>query len=95
MKFQWLSVAALVVLSACSTVPPEATAPGGEPGGAVSVERPLAVPPLSALPETPARPMQGRYAAVSWDSVPGWAGDDLNHAWKALLNDCRGLMRPV
>jgi membrane-bound lytic murein transglycosylase A len=95
MKIHWLSAAALAVLSACSTVPPEEAAPGGESGAPVSVEQPLVVPPLSALPETPARPLQGRYTAVSWDSLPGWAGDDLTHAWKALLNDCRGLMRPV
>src|SRR5690606_7120363 len=56
---------------------------------------PLSVPPLSALPETPVRPLQGRYTAVSWDSLPGWSNDDLHHVWKALLNDCQGLMRPV
>lgn len=93
-KHLWF-VAVLAVLSACSTVPLEEPASGGGPGVAVPGEQPLAVPPLSALPETPARPLQGRYTPVSWDSVPGWAGDDLRHVWKALLNDCRGLMRPV
>lgn len=93
-KHLWF-VAVLAVLSACSSVPLEEHASGGGPGAAVPGEQPLAVPPLSALPETPARPLQGRYTPVSWDSVPGWAGDDLRHVWKALLNDCRGLMRPV
>src|SRR5690606_8947296 len=53
------------------------------------------VPSLSALPETPARALQGRYTAVSWDSLPGWGSDDLAHVWKGVINDCRGLMRPV
>src|SRR5690606_16872234 len=95
MRIRCLSVAALLVLSACSTVPLEEPAPGGESAPPVSVEQPLSVPPLSALPETPVRPLQGRYTAVSWDSLPGWSNDDLHHVWKALLNDCQGLMRPV
>ncbi|MGB3275508.1 MAG: hypothetical protein WBA82_04900, partial [Castellaniella sp.] len=95
MKIHWWPVAALALLSACSSVPLEEPIPGRESGSAVSVEQPLTVPPLSALPETPARPLQGRYTAVSWDSVPGWVNDDLTHVWKGLLNDCRGLMRPV
>ncbi|MDY0308485.1 MAG: murein transglycosylase A [Castellaniella sp.] len=95
MKIHWLSVAALVALSACSSVPLEEPAPGDGAGAPLSLEQPLSVPPLSALPETPVRPLHGRYTAVSWGSVPGWADDDLGHVWKALLNDCRGLMRPV
>lgn len=93
-KLLW-SATVLVVLSACSSVPLDNAVPGDGAGGAVSVGQPLAVPPLSALPETPARALQGRYTAVSWDSLPGWRDDDLAHVWKALLNDCRGLMRPV
>ncbi|CAM5782048.1 murein transglycosylase A [Castellaniella caeni] len=92
-KLLW-SAALLAVLSACSSVPPEESAPG-ELAVAPAETGPLVVPPLSALRETPARALQGRYVPVSWQQLPGWSGDDLNHVWKTLLNDCRGLMRPV
>jgi len=93
-KLLW-SAAVLSLLSACSSVPLEEPGPAGGPSAGPSVTEPLVVPPLSSLPETPARPLQGRYAAVSWQQLPGWAEDDLAHVWKGLLNDCRGLMRPV
>ena len=95
MKIQWLFAASLVALSACSTVPLEESATGSGAGATVSVDQPLVVPALSSLPDTAVRPLQGRYTAVSWSSLPGWTDDDLVHVWKALLNDCRGLMRPV
>lgn len=92
-KLLW-SAAVLAALSACSTVPLEE--PGQVPAGAVPAEtQPLVVPPLSSLPETPVRPLQGRYSPAAWHQLPGWQGDDLAHVWKGLLNDCRGLMRPV
>lgn len=89
-KLLW-SAAFLAFLSACSSVPEEQAAIGEEP----PADRALVVPALSALPETPVRPLQGHYAAASWQQLPGWANDDLEHVWKALLNNCRGLMRPV
>lgn len=89
-KLLW-SAAVLAFLSACSSVPLEE----GPVGVGPSVTQPLVVPALSALPETPVRPLKGAYAPVSWQQLPGWATDDLAHVWKGLLNDCRGLMRPV
>ncbi len=91
-KLLW-SAALLAVLSACSTVPLEE--PGQGPSEAAQAEHPLVVPPLSSLPESPVRPLQGHYSPVAWHQLPGWQGDDLAHVWKGLLNDCRGLMRPV
>ncbi|MGB6243152.1 MAG: murein transglycosylase A [Castellaniella sp.] len=93
-KLLW-SAAVLALLSACSSVPLEESATGELAGGEPAVIQPLVVPALSALPETPARTLKGRYTQVSWQQVPGWAGDDLAHAWKGVLNNCRGLMRPV
>ncbi|WP_322997781.1 murein transglycosylase A [Castellaniella sp.] len=93
-KLLW-SAAVLALLSACSSVPLE-EGPAGEPAGPEpSVTQALVVPALSALPESPARTLKGRYVPVSWQHLPGWAEDDLDHVWKGLLNDCRGLMRPV
>ncbi|HEX7386080.1 MAG TPA: murein transglycosylase A [Castellaniella sp.] len=91
-KLLWSAVL-LAALSACSTVPVKES---GAPGPAAAVpEGPLVVPALSALPDTPARVLQGRYAPVGWQNLPGWSADDLSHVWKGLLNDCRGLMRPA
>jgi len=96
MKRVFLSFAVLALVAACSSVPPgpEGTAPGS-PAGQVAADQPLRVPPLSGLPETPARPLAGKFVAVSWAVLPGWQADDLDHVWKAFINNCKGLMRPV
>ncbi|MFT0533797.1 murein transglycosylase A [Castellaniella hirudinis] len=91
MKKLYWSAAVLALLSACASIPDEPAAPEAAP----AVDQPLVVPALSALPETPARPLKGHYAPAAWSQLPGWADDDLSHVWKALLNNCKGLMRPV
>src|SRR3546814_6463598 len=45
--------------------------------------------------DTPARALAGKFKQASWASLPGWADDDLEHVWKAFVNNCKGLMRPV
>jgi membrane-bound lytic murein transglycosylase A len=94
MKRMWF-VAVLAALSACTSVPVEEQGPAAE----APVEMPdlsaLVVPPLSSLPDTPARALQGRYVPVGWDALPGWREDDLSHVWKGVLNNCWGLMRPA
>ena len=86
----------LVVLAACTTVPPEAPvpAPGVEPVADVTT-LPLQVPPLEALRETAVRPLSGKFQAVTWGALPGWSDDTLDLVWKGLVNNCKGLMRPV
>lgn len=88
-----------LLLAGCSTVPPEpgvTPAPGQPPAETVdAADLPLRVPPLSSLPETPARPLGGRFVEASWASLPGWNQDSLDHVWKGVLNNCKGLMRPV
>jgi membrane-bound lytic murein transglycosylase A len=84
------------VLAACGTVS-EPVSENAQPFPPTSpaVEGPLVVPPLSALPETPPRPLAGRYARAAWSEIPGWNDDDLSSFWPLFLRDCRGLMRPV
>ena len=94
-----LSLSLLAFLAACSTVPPEP----GEPGAPGSPEQPavdiglqpLSVPPLASLPETPPRALEGKFVPVGWGALPGWQNDDLGQVWKAFINNCKGLMRPV
>ncbi|MAK54601.1 MAG: hypothetical protein CML17_01910 [Pusillimonas sp.] len=83
-------------LGACSTTELEAPGPEAppEPVEDISV-RPLQVPELTSLRETPARPLAGKFQAVGWGALPGWQDDDLNQVWKAFVNNCKGLMRPV
>lgn len=86
----------LVLLAACTSVPPEAPvfAPGAEPTPDIA-ERPLRVPDISVLRETAVRPLSGKFQAVGWGALPGWSEDDLASVWKGLVNNCKGLMRPV
>lgn len=86
----------LALLAACSSVPLEEPLPGPAVAPADDIAlQPLTVPALSALPETAQRPLQARFVAVDWQSLPGWGVDDLHHVWKGFINNCKGLMRPV
>ena len=88
-----LAVAALV--AACTT--PRAPTVAEPAPGAVSgaTEGPLVVPSLSALPETPARPLSGKFVPFAWSDLPGWSKDDLHGVWAALVRNCRGVVRPA
>src|SRR5690606_25873450 len=91
------ALGALALLAACTSVPlEEPQTPGSAVAPADDIAlQPLTVPALSALPETSPRPLQGRFVAVDWQSLPGWNDDDLRHVWKGFINNCKGLMRPV
>ena len=90
-----LLAAMAAVLAACSGVPHGPGQPE-EPGTSPDVVgEPLRVPALAKLPETRVRPLAGKFVAVDWSVLPGWANDDLDLVWKAFLNNCKGLMRPV
>ena len=75
MKIKYCVPAVLLALGACSTTPVDRgaspTAPGTAESGPDIALQPLRVPSLSALPETPARALAGRYQAVNWSSLPG------------------------
>ncbi len=91
------SLVLLSVLAACTTVPPETDQQGAAPGAPAAdvASQPLQVPALAQLPETPARTLAGKFVAVDWSTLPGWNEDNLEQVWKAFLNNCKGLMRPV
>lgn len=83
----------LVLLVACTSVtPPSDKLP---PAEVPAAEGPLVVPPISALPDTPARTLSAKYTQVNWSDLPGWSNDDLRQIWPAFLRNCRGLMRPT
>src|SRR5690606_25002055 len=91
-----LSLSLLAFLAACSTVTPDVEQAGEpeQPAQDIALQ-PLSVPPLSALPETPPRALEGKFVPVGWGALPGWQADDLSLVWKAFINNCKGLMRPV
>ncbi len=83
----------LAFLTACGTAPlspPETAIPP-----AIAAEQPLRVPALESMRDTAPRALAGKFQKVSWAALPGWQNDDLNHVWKAFINNCKGLMRPV
>jgi membrane-bound lytic murein transglycosylase A len=90
-----------IALAGCSTVetqiPPEehGAAPGGAAIPAPAAEAPLVVPPLSSLPDTPTRPLAGRFQRVGYGDIPAWRDDDLVQLWPVFLRNCKGLMRPT
>ncbi|MNQ73085.1 Membrane-bound lytic murein transglycosylase A precursor [compost metagenome] len=87
-----------VLLAACSTpsdIPPESGQPD-TPGVRVpAADGPLVVPSLSALPDTPARNLAGKFKPGTWSEMPGWTTDDLSQFWPLFLRNCKGLMRPT
>lgn len=96
MKKALIPALVLLVLSACTSAPPqpEMAEPGRAPVPDIT-QQPLNVPPLTALRETPPRTLSGKFRAQAWSALPGWQSDDLTHVWKAFVNNCKGLMRPV
>ena len=94
MKLRLLSAAALAaILAACASSEYETT---GEPAvETVSLTDPLKVPSLSTFKSTPVRPLQANYVASSWSNLPGWETENGEYLWLGLVNNCRGLMRPI
>ena len=90
-----LSVVLLALLGACSTMPPEADHVDAEAPAEDIALQPLSVPALASLPETPPRALDGKFVPVGWGALPGWQADSLDQVWKAFINNCKGLMRPV
>ncbi|OZI41129.1 hypothetical protein CEG14_01620 [Bordetella genomosp. 1] len=84
-----------VLLAACTTT--QEIPPDEQPGGITPppAEGPLTVPSVSALPDTPARALAGRYQRVNYSELPGWDSDDLSRLWPLVIRNCKGLMRPT
>ena len=101
-RFASLFLLALT-LAACTSTPVQQeddgssstpSRPGGQSQSSVP-EGPLRVPALSALPETPARPLAGRFTQANWADLPGYASDDMADLWPLFVRNCKGLMRPT
>lgn len=87
----------VVAVAGCNTVALDGVRPARE-GAVVAPDistQPLRVPELASLPETSARTLAGGFVPVTYAALPGWAGDDMDQVWKAFINNCKGLMRPV
>lgn len=84
------------MLAACSTISLD-TVPEPRPDEVVVdiASQPLMVPALDALPDTAPRALAGKFVPVTYGALPGWANDDMQSVWKAFINNCKGLMRPV
>ena len=96
MKRLLLSGFMLPMLAACSTISLD-TVPELRPDEVVVdiASQPLMVPALDALPDTAPRALAGKFVPVTYGALPGWANDDMQSVWKAFINNCKGLMRPV
>jgi len=86
----------LLLLAACSSPPlgPDDSKKAPTPS-AVDVTEPLQVPALDQLQDTQERPLKGHYIPVTYAALPGWEQDDMALVWKAFINNCKGLMRPI
>lgn len=84
------------MLAACSSISLD-TVPELRPDEVVVdiASQPLMVPALDALPDTAPRALAGKFVPVTYGALPGWANDDMQSVWKAFINNCKGLMRPV
>jgi len=61
--------------------------------GCVTVTPPTVAPPPPAVaPPPPIPTLPARYAAVSWNSLPGWNEDRLDATWPALIAGCAALV---
>lgn len=85
----------LSILAACSSVSLDGDTPDRRDDAADIAAQPLQVPALDAIADSAARPLVGKFVPVSYDALPGWNADDMDSVWKAFINNCKGLMRPV
>lgn len=91
-RFPGAVISIAVLLAACSGSTPYTS---DETPEQVAIDAPLTVPPLSSFKQTPARNLSGQYTKMSWSDLPGWEQEQANNLWLALVNNCRGLMRPI
>lgn len=88
----------LAILAGCASVPSLDSVPAASDSTALPEDiarQPLRVPDLGSLPETPVRPLAGKFVPVTWAALPGWQEDSLERVWKGVVNNCKGLVRPV
>jgi membrane-bound lytic murein transglycosylase A len=97
MKKIYLSVFAglfSLTLLSCSTSS-DYLAGDGSSEAEFDMHAPLQVPALASFAQTAPRALQGQYRPVQWDNLPGWQDDNAENLWITLINNCRGLMRPI
>lgn len=94
-----LSVLMLGSLAACSSFDSFYTGDVGTSTVAADegfdMQAPLTMPDRSVFKETAPRQLNGIYRAANWGDLPGWTEDNGEHIWLGLVNNCRGLMRPI
>lgn len=96
MKRLLLSGLLLAILTACSTIRLDSDRDVATAEAPVDIaSQPLQVPALESMRDAPARPLEGKFVPVTYDALPGWRSDDMASVWKAFINNCKGLMRPV
>jgi len=84
------SVGVAVLVVACSSVSPDGGVLHDAPTPTV-----LHVPSLDSFADSPPRALSGQFVQTAWDALPGWRADTLEHVWEGVINNCKGLMRPV
>ena len=87
--FRALLLGVLAVLAACSS-PPQIADSTSAAGSETSV-----VVPGAPVPDSAARTLSAKFAAVGWGDLPGWSNDDLRGVWTTFMRNCAGLMRPT
>jgi membrane-bound lytic murein transglycosylase A len=80
-QLSFTAAAALMFLSACVTTPPAGTPPPATaPIAGIAPEK----PPASTAPAEPVMTLR----PADWNSLTGWAEDDIQPAWEAFLQSC-------
>ncbi len=87
----WIGVGIVALLAACASQIPVHSPKEKKD----IVFEPLQVPALDQMRDTAERPLKGRFQAVTWAALPGWQEDNLESVWQGLINNCKGLMRPI
>src|SRR5690625_7688587 len=87
----WVGVGLVALLAACASKGPEHKPEEKKD----IISQLLEVPSLEQMTVTAARPLKGRFQAVTWGALPGWQEDVLTTVWQGWFNNCKGLMRPI
>lgn len=90
-----LLVSISAVLAACSSIKPTQDIDTTIEDVADISTKPLVVPALQQIVDTKPRTIQSKFVAVGFQALPDWNQESMQGVWKAFINNCKGLMRPI
>lgn len=90
-KIQVAAVLFIALLGGCSSVPPFLPPPPATGPAVCAPCQACPVCPAVVPAPVPAPAFTRTFQPAAWSDLPGWADDNLDAAWPAFMQSCRGI----